>query len=95
MPLHIGPGVVSATFAQLTHGLLLSADVIVAVDARDASLQLSIYPPPHCEMSAAVGTVRILVVAIDPAWRDEQVSELRSRPAAIRPVRAGDAGFDG
>jgi hypothetical protein len=86
---------VFVTFAQLTHELLLSADVIVAVDPRDPSLQLPIFPPPHSEVSAAVGTVRILLVAIDPAWRDEQVSELRSRLSAIRPASAPAAGFEG
>jgi hypothetical protein len=86
---------VFVTFAQLTHELLVSADVIVAVDARDASLQLPIYPPPHLEVWTAVRTDRVLVVAIDPAWRDEQVRELRSRLAAIRPMRGADAGFDG
>jgi hypothetical protein len=85
-PTHAQGPDVFVTFAQLTPALLLAADVVAAVDPRDPSRELPLYPPPCAATAASQLTVRVLLVVLDAHWRDEQVSHLRARLAQLRPL---------
>lgn len=73
------------TFADVTREVLLSADVVVAVDPRDPGRELALYPPPWAAARPATRTARVPVVALDPGLRDEQAGRLRRVLAALRP----------